>query len=111
MEIPFDLVAEVTCLASLFLANSKAYSNTRSTPVLVITVSWTTNSLSVPSNIRPPIELYSPSVFSRTIQKSISPGLRPANGEGTPGIKRTGRRLIYWSKARLNCNNDPQREI
>jgi hypothetical protein len=34
--------------------------------VRVITVSWTTISRSVPSNMRPPISEYSPSVFSRT---------------------------------------------
>ena len=48
-----------------------------------------------PSKIRPPIDEYSPSVFSRTTQKSISPGSRPASGQGTPGISRTGRRLTY----------------
>ena len=64
-------------------------------PTLVITVSWTTNSLSVPSNILPPMELYSPSVFSLTIKKSMSPGFFPVGGEGTPGINFTGLKFIY----------------
>ena len=54
---------------------------TRSTPLRVNTASWTANSVSVPWNMRPPIELYSPSVFSRTTQKSMSPGLRLASGD------------------------------
>ena len=52
----------------------------RSTPLRVKTVSWITTSRSVPSNIRPPTLEYSPSVFSRTTQKSMSPGSRPASG-------------------------------
>jgi len=30
----------------------------------------------------------------------VSPGLRPASVDGTPGISRTGRRLTYWSNSR-----------
>jgi hypothetical protein len=67
----------------------------RSTPTRDITVSWMTISRAVPEYILPPIEEYSPSVFSRTTRKSISPGLRLASGEGAPAIKRTGRRLTY----------------
>ena len=33
--MPFDLVAEVTCFFFVVLANSKAYFNTRSTPLRV----------------------------------------------------------------------------
>jgi hypothetical protein len=61
----------------------------------VITVSCTTTSRSVPGKMRPPIDEYSPSVFSRTTMKSMSPGLRPASGLGTPGMRRTGRTLAY----------------
>ena len=70
-----------------------------------------TTSRSVPGNMRPPIDEYSPSVFSRTTQKSMSPGLRPASGDGTPGIRRTGRRLTYWSNSRRNWISKPQSEM
>ena len=77
MAMPFDLVAEVRCFFGVLRASSKANFSTRSTPTRVITVSCTTTSRSVPANILPPIAEYSPSVFSRTTQKSMSPGLRP----------------------------------
>ncbi len=54
----------------------------------------------MPSPNRPPTCEYSPSVFSLTTQKSMSPGLFPASGHGTPGSSRTGRRLTYCSNAR-----------
>ena len=95
MAMPFDLVAEVRCFFGVLRASSKANFSTRSTPTRDITVSCTTTSRSVPANMRPPIAEYSPSVFSRTTQKSMSPGLRLASGDGTPGISRTGRRLTY----------------
>jgi hypothetical protein len=82
----------------------------RSTPIRVMTVSCTTTSRSVPGNMVPPIEEYSPSVFSRTTLKSMLPGPRPASGEGTPGIRRTGRRLTYWSNSRRNWMRDPHKE-
>ena len=75
-----------------------------------MTVSCTANSRSVPGNMRPPMEEYSPSVFSRTTQKSMSPGLRLASGAWTPGIRRTGRRLTYWSNSRRNSSSDPHSE-
>ena len=59
----------------------------------------------------PPIAEYSPSVFSRTTQKSMSPGLRLASGDGTPGISRTGRRLTYWSNSRRNRMSEPHSEM
>ena len=95
IAMPFDLVAEVRCFFGVFGASSNANFRMRSTPMRLITVSCMTISRSVPANIRPPIAEYSPSVFSRTTQKSMSPGLRPASGDGTPGISRTGRRLTY----------------
>ena len=64
---PFDLVADVRCFAGRFDASSKAKRITRSTPMRVNTLSCTTNSRSVPSNMRPPTLEYSPSVFSRTM--------------------------------------------
>ena len=73
-------------------------------------VSCRTVSRSVPANIRPPTDEYSPSVFSRTTTKSISPGSRPASGEGTPGISRTGRSPTYWSYARRNSRIEPHSE-
>src|SRR6266496_281276 len=102
IEMPLDLVADVTCLAALVCASSKAKRRMRSTPLRVNTDSWNTTSRSVPSNIRPPTDEYSPSVFSRTTTKSMSPGLRLASGVGMPGISRQGRKLTYWSKWRLN---------
>ncbi len=60
--------------------------------------------------MRPPIEEYSPSLFSRTTQKSMSPGLRSRKGEGTPGISRTGRRFTYWWKPRRMGMSRPHRE-
>ena len=80
----------------------------RSTPLRENTDSWNTISRSVPSNIRPPTDEYSPSVFSRTTTKSMSPGLRFASGLGMPGIRRHGRRFTYWSKRRRNWISEPQ---
>ena len=95
MAMPFDLVAEVKCFFGVLRASSKENFSTRSTPMRVNTVSCITTSRSVPGKMRPPIEEYSPSVFSRTTQKSMSPGFLLASGHGTPGISRTGRRLTY----------------
>jgi hypothetical protein len=111
IEMPFDLVAEVRCCFGRDLASSKANFSTRSTPTRLSTVSCMTISRSVPGHIRPPIEEYSPSVFSRTTQKSMSPGLRLASGDGTPGIRRTGRRLMYWSNSRRNRISEPHSEM
>ena len=65
MEMPLDLVAEVTCRLTRLTASSKANRMIRSTPFRVKHDCCVTNSRSVPSNIRPPTEEYSPSVFSR----------------------------------------------
>ena len=73
-------------------------------------LSWTTTSSSVPSNIRPPTEEYSPSLFSRTIQKSMSPGLRSASGERIPGMSRTGRKLTYCRNWRRIGISSPHSE-
>src|SRR5216683_1987255 len=89
--MPFDLVAEVRCFFGRPLASSNAYLSMRSTPALVKVLCCTTVSRSVPSKMRPPIDEYSPSVFSRTTQKSMSPCLRPASGDWIPGIRRTGK--------------------
>ena len=91
-----DILSDLgpACAGTIGIAPS-ANLRMRSTPVRVKTACWTTNSRSVPANIRPPTDEYSPSVFSRTTRKSISPGRRPASGHGTPGISRTGRRLTY----------------
>ena len=71
---------------------------------------WKTISRSVPSHIRPPTLEYSPSVFSRTTKKSMSPGRRSASGVRMPGMSRQGRRLTYWSKSRRNLMSEPQSE-
>ena len=110
IEMPLDFVAEVRCFFGRDCASSKANFRMRSTPMRVITVCCVTNSRSVSGNMRPPTEEYSPSVFSRTTQKSISPGLRLASGDGTPGISRTGRRFTYWSNSRRNLISEPHSE-
>ena len=66
IEMPFDLVAEVTCLRGRFIASSKANFMMRSTPLRVKIDCCIAISRSVPSNRRPPTAEYSPSVFSRT---------------------------------------------
>ena len=66
IAIPLDFVAAVSVLRGRCCASSKAYFKMRSTPWRVNTDSWITISRSVPSNIRPPSDEYSPSVFSRT---------------------------------------------
>ena len=111
IEMPFDFVAEVRCFFGRVWARSKANFRIRSTPWRVMIVSCRANSRSVPANMRPPAFEYSPSVFSRTTQKSISPGLRSASGHFTPGISRTGRRLAYWSNSRRNRISEPHREM
>src|SRR5699024_7027515 len=109
IAMPFDFVADVSFFAGRLSARANAYFSTRSMPVRVMTVSWMTVSRSVPSNMRPPTDEYSPSVFSRTTQKSTSPGSRPASGLGTPLSSLTGRRFTYWSNTRRNWRSDPHR--
>jgi hypothetical protein len=65
--------------------------------------------------MRPPTLEYSPSVFSRTIIMSIAPGARgwpwrSTSGLRTPGIRRAGRRLTYWSNSRRNFSSEPHSE-
>ncbi len=40
----------------------------------------------------------------------MSPGLRPASGQGTPSIRRTGRRFTYWSNWRRMGISRPHSE-
>ena len=105
--MPFDLVADVTCFRGAGARELERERMIRSTPLRVNTDSWNTISRSVPSYMRPPTDEYSPSVFSRTTTKSMSPGLRLASGDGMPGISRHGRRLTYWSKRRRNWISEP----
>ena len=77
-----------------------------------ITVCCITISRSVPSYMRPPTLEYSPSVFSRTISMSMSPGFsgwpwRSTSGERMPGMSRAGRRFTYWSNSRRNFSSEP----
>ena len=51
----------------------------------------TATSIGSPRWERPPAPAYSPSVFSRTTTKSISPGAVPASGPLTPGSRTEGR--------------------
>jgi hypothetical protein len=48
IEMPLLLVAEVSFRRGRFIASSKAYFKTRSTPTRDITVSWITTSRSLP---------------------------------------------------------------
>ena len=67
---------------------------------------------SVPSKLRPPTAEYSPSLFSRTTMKSMSPGSRSASGEWMPGISRTGRMLAYcWKLAPDRDQQPPERML
>ena len=100
IAMPLLLVADVSLRRGLDAANSKANFSTRSTPWRDITVCCMTISRSVPSNMRPPMLEYSPSVFSRTIHMSMAPGFsgcpcRSTRGLRMPGIRRAGRRLTY----------------
>ena len=115
MAMPLLLVAEVRRRRGRRIAASKANFSTRSTPWRDRMVCCITISRSVPSYMRPPTAEYSPSVFSRTISMSISPGpsgrpWRSTNGERMPGISRAGRRLTYWSNSRRNFSSEPHRE-
>ena len=67
IEMPLDFVALVRCFFGRLCARSNANFKMRSTPVRVNTLCCETNSRSVPSNMRPPTDEYSPSVFSRTM--------------------------------------------
>ena len=111
IAMPLLLVATSSFWRGRAAACSKANFSTRSAPKALITVSCTTISRSVPAYITPPRLVYSPSVFSRTTRKSISPGFRPARGQGTPSNRRTGRRLMYWSNSRRNLSRLPHSEM
>ena len=62
--------------------------------------------------MRPPMLEYSPSVFSRTIIMSMSPGaqLPRERRARRPGIRRAGRRLTYRSNSRRNLISEPHSE-
>src|SRR2546422_1854345 len=53
---------------------------------------------------------YSPSLFSRTIQKSISPGFQFLSGVSIPSKRRTGRKLTYCRKWRRMGIKRPHNE-
>ena len=83
-----DLVIEVTLLRLLRRTQySKAARMIRSVPRRVNMLLCTTISKGVPVFNRPPTGAYSPSVFSRKITMSMSPGFLPAKGEVTPGYR------------------------
>jgi hypothetical protein len=91
MVIPFDLVAEITCFFMRLEAISNAYRKIRSTPRRVNTDCCVANSKSVPANIRPPTDRFSPSLLPRTTMKSISPYTRfcndaPQSDPGKSGV-------------------------
>src|SRR5712691_6692117 len=82
---------------------------TRSVPLRENTIDWIAISSGVPRRRRPPMPAYSPSVFSRTQTMSISAAPLPARGLATPGSRRIGRRLTYWSKPWRSGSSSPQR--
>src|SRR4030081_824494 len=71
IEMPLDLVAEVTCFFSRVFASSKANRMMRSHPFFEKIESCVASSCSVPEYMRPPGFEYSPSLFSRPTQKSM----------------------------------------
>ena len=78
----------------------------RSVPKRVKIDSCSAISWSVPLWSRPPISEYSPSLFSRMISMSMSPGFLPASGDGTPSNRRTGRTLAYcWKSRRIGISS------
>ena len=111
IEMPLLLVATVSVLRGRVRASSNANFSSRSLPTRVKIEVCNTNSRSVPAYITPPTAEYSPSVFSRTMNMSMSPALRPASGHGTPSNSRAGRRLMYWSKSRRNLISDPHSDM
>ena len=80
-KMPFDFVAQVRCFFGLARASSNAYRMIRSMPRREKTLSCTTISASEPSKVRPPSVEYSPSLFSLTTTKSMSPASRPRRGD------------------------------
>src|SRR5215204_3956359 len=60
IEMPFDLVAEVTCFFLRVFASSKAKRMMRSVPFREKTDSWVASSRSVPPYMMPPSDEYSP---------------------------------------------------
>ena len=79
-------------------------------PRLVKTASWIAVSSGSPWLKRPPTSLYSPSLFSRTITRSMGRFAPSAKGLVTPSKERTGRRLTYWPNARRIGISRPHRE-
>ncbi len=79
-------------------------------PCRVNTASWMAVSPGPPWPNLPPTWLYSPSLFSRTITRSIGRFSASARGLVTPANERTGRRLTYWLNARRIGMSRPHRE-
>ena len=67
----------------------------RVTPVRVNIDTSVATSSGWPRCALPPIPEYSPSLFSRTITQSRSPGLQFRKGEDIPGNIRAGRTFAY----------------
>ena len=79
-------------------------------PWRVKTDSWIAVSPGPPRPNLPPTSLYSPSLFSRTMTRSMARVSPPASGPVTPANERTGRRLTYCPKARRIGISRPQRD-
>ena len=73
--------------------------------------SWIAISNSVSRLSRPPTSEYSPSLFSRTMMKSMSPAFRPLSGLVIPSSNRAGRRFTYCLNPRRIGISKPHREM
>src|SRR5215831_14844262 len=107
--MPFDLVADVTCFFRR-RASSNAYFIMRSQPRRVNTFSWMAISRSVFLCRRPPISEYSPSLFSRMMTKSISPGRRLMRGHALEEFDGTNIHILLEPSPYRN-QQAPKRDV
>jgi hypothetical protein len=99
MEMPFDLVAEVTCFFGLFMARSNANFMMRSTPRRVNILSWTTTSCSVPSNMSEEI-----SAAARIVGWHLNEARRLLADLDTPPSLAAAIRLDSWLRSEAQAS-------
>lgn len=113
--IPFRcallFVTTVSIFRSLFCAISNANRISRSTPWRVNIATSVAVSHGWPRCERPPWPAYSPSVFSRTMIQSKSPGEAFRNGDSVPRKILVGRTLAYCWKGWQIARRRFQREM